>query len=67
MVPYTVKGVLLASGEMIAVFSEHATGVDFYLNAGMLNSENATRIRKVLRDALDLLEKEHPVLVEHVR
>lgn len=57
VVPYSVKGILGDAGETIQVFSEHLTGLDFYLNANMIDATSASRIRKVLQDALKALEK----------
>jgi class 3 adenylate cyclase len=57
VVPYAVRGVLGAAGETVQVFSEHQTGLDFYLNASMIDANSATHIRKVLQDALHALEK----------
>jgi hypothetical protein len=44
----------------LAVFSEHLTGLDFYLNASMIDASSATHIRKVLQDALKAIEKAVP-------
>ena len=60
VVPYAVSGVLDATGETVQVFSEHLTGLDFYLNASMIDANNATHIRKVLQDAIEALEKSAP-------
>jgi len=60
VVPYAVEGVVNAAGETIAVFSEHLTGLDFYLNANMVDADSTARIRKVLQDALNALEKSAP-------
>jgi len=57
VVPYAVDGIVGVEGETIAVFSEHLTGLDFYLNANMVDADSATRIRQVLQDALDALDK----------
>jgi adenylate cyclase len=57
VVPYVVQGVQRKSGETIRVFSEHITGLDFYLNASMIDATDATHVRKVLQDALDALER----------
>jgi len=43
-----------------ALFSEHLTGLDFYLNANMIDADSATHIRKVLQDALKAIEKAVP-------
>ncbi len=60
VVPYSVSGILGAAGETIQVFSEHLTGLDFYLNASMIDADSATHVRKVLQDALNALEKSPP-------
>ena len=36
--------------------SEHMPGMDFYLNASMIDSTKAPHIREVLRDALKALD-----------
>ena len=60
VVPYTVNSVFDAKGEAIEVFNEHLSGLDFYLDANMVDANSATRIRKVLQDALKALEKAVP-------
>ncbi len=60
VIPYTVDSVLDTKGEAILVFNEHLNGLDFYLNASLVDAVNATRIRKVLQDALKALEKAVP-------
>jgi adenylate cyclase len=57
VVPYAVKGIYGKGGETIRVFNEHITGLDFYLNANMIDATNASHVRKVLQDALDALDK----------
>jgi adenylate cyclase len=60
VVPYAVNGILGKGGETIRVFNEHITGLDFYLNANMIDATNAGHVRKVLQDALDALDKNVP-------
>jgi len=60
VVPYAVEGILGKGGETIRVFNEHITGLDFYLNANMIDATNAGHVRKVLQDALDALDKNAP-------
>jgi adenylate cyclase len=60
VVPYAVEGILGEGGETIRVFSEHVTGLDFYLNANMIDATNASHVRKVLQDALEALDKNVP-------
>jgi class 3 adenylate cyclase len=56
VIPYTVKGILDASGKKIEIFSEHMTGLDFYLDPSMIDTNHAEHIRIVLRDALKALD-----------
>jgi adenylate cyclase len=60
VVPYSVDGMLDAAGQPIKVFSEHMTGVDFYLDPRMLNAGAAERLRTVLQQAIAALEKPAP-------
>jgi len=60
VVPYVVKGILGKGGETIRVFNEHITGLDFYLNANMIDATNAGHVRQVLQDALAALDKNAP-------
>ena len=57
VVPYAISGILDSTGQTVTVFSEHQTGLDFYLNANMIDASDAARIRKVLEDALKALDK----------
>ncbi len=63
VVPYAVEGMLDASGQKVEIFSEHMTGLDFYLDPSMVNVGSAERIRTVLKDAIAALEKygSHPI------
>jgi adenylate cyclase len=56
VIPYVVSGILDATGKNVHVFSEHMPGMDFYLNATMIDSTKAPHIREVLRDALKALD-----------
>jgi len=58
VVPYEVRGILNASGEVVEIFTAHMTGLDFYLDPGALDKANAANIRALLRNALSALEKE---------
>jgi class 3 adenylate cyclase len=60
VVPYAITGMIDADGETVQVFSEHLTGLDFYLNANMIDASSASHIRKVLQDALKAIEKAVP-------
>jgi class 3 adenylate cyclase len=57
VIPYAVEGTLDATGQKLEIFSEHLTGMDFYLDPSMVQSGSAERIRAVLRDAITALEK----------
>jgi hypothetical protein len=39
---------------------EHVTGLNLYLNSNMIDANNAGHIRKVLKEALDALDKNAP-------
>ncbi|HQZ46101.1 MAG TPA: adenylate/guanylate cyclase domain-containing protein [Usitatibacteraceae bacterium] len=60
VVPYVVEGMLNAAGERIEIFSEHMTGLDFYLDPATIDARASQRIREVLRKALDTLERLSP-------
>jgi adenylate cyclase len=57
VIPYTVEGMLDATGQTSKVFSAHMTGLDFYLDPRMVNANSADQIRLVLQQALTALEK----------
>jgi len=57
VVPYAVEGMLDAMGQMMEIFSEHMTGLDFYLDPSMVNVGSAERIRALLRKAIASLER----------
>ena len=59
VIPYTVQGMLDATGQKIEVFSEHMTGIDFYLDPTVIDGQSSERIRGVLRKALEALERVH--------
>ena len=60
VIPYAIGGLLDESGAVRHIFSEHTTGLDFYLDPTAVDSKAAERIRGVLRDALKALEKTIP-------
>jgi adenylate cyclase len=60
VIPYAVGGMLDADGKKIEVFSEHMTGLDFYLDPSMVTAGSAEHIRTLLRDALSALDKYGP-------
>jgi len=51
VIPYAVEGMLDEAGQKVEVLSEHMAGLDFYLNASMVHSGSAERIRALLKDA----------------
>lgn len=55
--PYAVEGMLDAAGNPVEIFSEHMTGLDFYLDPSMVAAGSADRIRAVLRKALSALDR----------
>ena len=44
----------------VEIFSEHTTGLDFYLDPATVDARTAERIRGVLRKALETLERRRP-------
>jgi class 3 adenylate cyclase len=56
--PYAIRSVLDSTGKSVEVFSEHLAGLDFYFNAGMIDSTDAKHVRNVLEDALKALSKQ---------
>jgi class 3 adenylate cyclase len=60
VIPYAVEGMLDTAGLKIKVFSEHITGLDFYLDPRMVDSSSAERIRALLQDAIAALENHCP-------
>jgi len=61
VIPYAIEGMRDAAGQKITIFSEHVTGLDFYLDPSMVHSGSAERIRAVLQDAIAALEKHDPL------
>ena len=60
VVPYVVEGMLNDAGARVEVFSEHRSGLDFYMDPTLLDAPTAEHVRSVLRDALDALERLKP-------
>jgi class 3 adenylate cyclase len=60
VVPYAVEGMIDAMGQKVEIFSEHMTGLDFYLDPSMVNVGSADRIRALLQDAIAALERHGP-------
>jgi class 3 adenylate cyclase len=56
--PYAIRSVLDSTGKSVEVFSEHLAGLEFYFNAGMIDSTDAKHVRNVLEDALKALSKQ---------
>jgi adenylate cyclase len=56
VVPYVVEGVLDEAGRRIEIFSEHMTGLDFYLDPRAVDAAAIERIRATLRNAIAALE-----------
>jgi class 3 adenylate cyclase len=54
--PYVVEGVLDEAGRKIEIFSEHITGLDFYLDPRAVDASALERIRETLKNALAALE-----------
>jgi class 3 adenylate cyclase len=58
IVPYAVEGMLNAAGQTVEIFSEHMTGLDFYLDPTVIDAQSSERIRRVLRQALATLDRQ---------
>jgi class 3 adenylate cyclase len=56
VVPYVVEGVLDEAGRKIEIFSEHMTGLDFYLDPRAIDATAIERIRATLKNAIAALE-----------
>jgi class 3 adenylate cyclase len=56
VIPYVVEGVLDETGRKIEVFSEHMTGLDFYLDPRAVDAAARERIRATLKNAIAALE-----------
>jgi adenylate cyclase len=57
IVPYVIDELHEATGEDRHVFAEHACGLDLYLDLDRVDEREADRLRGVLTDALDALER----------
>ena len=55
--PYLVDGLLDATGTKIEKFSEHAAGLDFYLDLGAVDDASDARIRGLLQNAIAALDQ----------
>jgi adenylate cyclase len=56
VIPYVVEGVLDETGRKIEIFSEHMTGLDFYLDPRAVDAAARERIRATLKNAIAALE-----------
>jgi adenylate cyclase len=54
--PYVIERVRDETGRSAPVFSEHAAGLDFYLDVKMLDPKTAQRAKALLSDALGALD-----------
>jgi adenylate cyclase len=57
VVPYAVEGMLDSAGAKIEIFSEHMTGLDFYLDPARIDAGTSEHVRAVLQNAIATLEK----------
>ncbi len=57
VVPYLVTGTVGGGGAKTPIFSEHMTGLDFYLDPSMVDAKQAEQVRTVLKGALRALER----------
>jgi len=57
IVPYAVETMLDGEGTQKRTFSEHTTGLDFYLDPNAVDAASAARIRSLLEDAIASLDQ----------
>ena len=57
VVPYVVEGVLDEAGRKIEIFSEHMTGLDFYLDPRAVDASAIESIRATLGNAIAALDR----------
>jgi adenylate cyclase len=57
IVPYVIDELLDAAGSARHVFTEHAAGLDFYLDVDRVDGRDSERLREVLSDALEALDR----------
>ena len=58
--PYVISGELGSGDARDRVFSEHGSGMDFYIDVAQLDDAERTRAREVLERALQALERRPP-------
>jgi len=56
VVPYVVEGLVEDMQQRANVISEHATGVDLFIDLEVIDTAAAQRTKKVLQEALAALE-----------
>jgi len=61
IVPYAVEGLVGEAGQRAQVVSEHATGLDLFVDTGVLGAADAARAVTALRQALIALETRHGI------
>ena len=57
IMPYVVEGLAAESERAAPVFSEHATGLDLFLDVNAMDDGSAERVRGILRDAIAALDE----------
>jgi adenylate cyclase len=57
VVPYVVEGMLDEAGLKVEIFSEHMTGLDFYLNPAQIEAGTSDHVRKILQNAIATLDQ----------
>jgi class 3 adenylate cyclase len=57
VVPYEIDGLLGENGNTLQVFSEHADGLDLYLDLGRIDADAARNLRGVLHQAISALDE----------
>jgi class 3 adenylate cyclase len=60
VVPYAVEGLLGDLGQRSQVISEHATGLDLFLDTEVVDDQAAAHARRVLEEAMAALDARRP-------
>jgi hypothetical protein len=56
VVPYVVEGLVEEMQQRANVISEHATGVDLFIDLEVIDQADAQRTKKMLQEALSALD-----------
>ena len=57
VVPYAIEGILDHTGAKVEIFSEHMTGLDFFLDPAVMDARTSAHVRAVLQNAIATLDR----------